>query len=221
MRWEAFSLPAPSLIILAALLLELDQVQPTSTQLFDKQKQGQQAGLWRGFFRVITEGLNNSAQLAEGSSHLEGHQAQARVRQIINKNGEEKEAKTNRGFWNGVHFMAFLLNIQLYTCTHTHILKESPHICVFKQFWYHGETSEEALDRSRQKRKHDTGQRNWLFTQKYEHFTDPFSSTFFLSVQNLQIQNGVTVIKKKKIKHSNLEESEKNRQTICYYLQPL
>lgn len=46
----------------------------------------------------MAEGLNNGAQLADSSSHLEGHQAQARVRQIINKNGEKKDSKTNSGF---------------------------------------------------------------------------------------------------------------------------
>lgn len=69
---------------------------------------------------------------------------------------------------------------------------------MFKQTWYHGETLEGVLKRSRQKRKDDTGETNWLFTQKSEHFTHLFISAFYLPVYNLQVQNGVTAIKKKK-----------------------
>lgn len=85
-----------------------------------------------------------------------------------------------------------------YIHAHAHRLKESLHTCVFKQAWYHGETSEEALDRSKQKRKHGASETNGLFTQKSEHFTHLFSSTLGLPVYKLQIQNEVTVIKEKK-----------------------
>lgn len=213
-----FHFPLLPLTILAAPLLELDRTQPTSTQLFDKQKQGQQAGLWRGFCRAITEGLNNGAQLAEGSSHLEGHQAQARVRQLINENEEEKDAKTNRGFWNGAHFVASLANIQLYTCTCTHSKGFASNICLSKfgillRPW-------RKLLTNPGRREIMTRVRRIVFCPEirtfHAHF---FSLSLFSCVQLTGTKRGNSIRENKISKHSKLRESENSGKTIYCYLQ--
>lgn len=83
----------------------------------------------------------------------------------------------------GAFEMVLTLWPLLQTFTYTHAHRAKIHLIhVFEQVWYPAETLEEALDRSRQKRKHDTGEK-YCFLPRNQNISHTFLLPRFVSLR--------------------------------------